>query len=156
MELKEFGFTMKLSLNNTTLRIAPWIRIVSTCICFSLLRLSPALADELVYRPINPSFGGNPLNSSFLLSTAESQRPQKPSVKQSPLERFTENIQASLLNRISQKISDAILGENAQNKGSFTVGTTNINFERIGEEVKINVAGPDGTVTLQVPVGSFL
>ena len=30
-------------------------------------------ATELVYEPINPSFGGNPLNGSFLLSKANSQ-----------------------------------------------------------------------------------
>ena len=147
---------MKPSLNN---KVSPMTIRISGL--FLLLLVSVPLgeqvwADELVYRPINPAFGGNPLNSSYLLSTAESQRPQKHTVKQSPLQRFADNIEASLLNRISQRISDAILGENAQNKGNFTVGGTNINFERVGDEVKINVTGPDGTVTLQVPVGSLL
>lgn len=34
---------------------------------------APAFASELVYHPISPSFGGNPLNGSFLLSTAQAQ-----------------------------------------------------------------------------------
>ncbi|QIJ73153.1 curli assembly protein CsgF [Methylobacterium sp. NI91] len=33
----------------------------------------PALATDLVYRPVSPTFGGNPLNGSFLLSTAQAQ-----------------------------------------------------------------------------------
>jgi curli production assembly/transport component CsgF len=35
--------------------------------------LSPALATEQVYHPISPTFGGNPNNGTFLLSTAQSQ-----------------------------------------------------------------------------------
>jgi curli production assembly/transport component CsgF len=33
----------------------------------------PALASELIYHPVNPTFGGNPLNGSFLLSQAQAQ-----------------------------------------------------------------------------------
>src|ERR1700761_8021020 len=34
---------------------------------------APAFASEMVYHPVNPTFGGNPLNGSFLLSTAQAQ-----------------------------------------------------------------------------------
>ena len=33
----------------------------------------PALASQMVYHPVNPTFGGNPLNGSSLLSTAQAQ-----------------------------------------------------------------------------------
>lgn len=113
-------------------------------------------ADEIVYRPINPAFGGNPLNSGFLLSTAGEQRPRRPDRRGTPLERFAETIQASLLNRISQEIANSILGENAQNEGSFAVGDTRIDFVRQGGQVEIVVTNPDGSVTLEVPVADFL
>jgi curli production assembly/transport component CsgF len=47
-------------------------RIIAAC---ALLGLSaaPAVASEMVYHPVNPTFGGNPLNGSFLLSTAQAQ-----------------------------------------------------------------------------------
>lgn len=35
--------------------------------------LTPALATEQVYHPISPTFGGNPSNGPFLLSTAQTQ-----------------------------------------------------------------------------------
>jgi curli production assembly/transport component CsgF len=46
--------------------------IITAC---ALLGLSaaPAVASEMVYHPVNPTFGGNPLNGSFLLSTAQAQ-----------------------------------------------------------------------------------
>jgi curli production assembly/transport component CsgF len=34
---------------------------------------APALASELVYHPVNPTFGGNPLNGQPLLSQAQAQ-----------------------------------------------------------------------------------
>ncbi|WP_323018488.1 curli assembly protein CsgF [Castellaniella sp.] len=34
----------------------------------------PALAGQLTYTPVNPSFGGSPLNGSFLLQSAQTQK----------------------------------------------------------------------------------
>jgi curli production assembly/transport component CsgF len=34
---------------------------------------APAFASEMVYHPVIPAFGGNPLNGSALLSTAQAQ-----------------------------------------------------------------------------------
>jgi curli production assembly/transport component CsgF len=45
---------------------------------------APAFASELVYHPVNPTFGGNPLNGSFLLSTAQAQGEGTKSGAQSP------------------------------------------------------------------------
>jgi len=39
----------------------------------SLLLSAPAFATEQVYHPVSPTFGGNALNGSFLLSTAQAQ-----------------------------------------------------------------------------------
>jgi curli production assembly/transport component CsgF len=35
--------------------------------------ISAASASGIVYHPVNPTFGGNPLNGSTLLSTAQAQ-----------------------------------------------------------------------------------
>ena len=43
-----------------------------------------ALASQLVYHPINPSLGGNPLNGSTLLSTAQAQGEGTKSGQQQP------------------------------------------------------------------------
>jgi curli production assembly/transport component CsgF len=39
----------------------------------AVLVSGPCLATQLVYHPANPTFGGNPLNGSYLLSQAQAQ-----------------------------------------------------------------------------------
>jgi curli production assembly/transport component CsgF len=39
----------------------------------AVLYSTTCYAGQLVYQPANPTFGGNPLNGSFLLSTAQTQ-----------------------------------------------------------------------------------
>src|SRR3954454_5833439 len=41
-------------------------------------------ASEQVYRPVSPTFGGNPLNGTFLLSTAQAQGKGVKSGQQGP------------------------------------------------------------------------
>ena len=57
-----------------------------------------AAASELLYRPINPSFGGNPNNSTHLFSLANTQNQFLPGREQlTPLEEFNERLQRALL-----------------------------------------------------------
>ncbi len=46
--------------------------------------LTPALATEQVYHPVSPTFGGNPYNGTFLLSTAQAQGAGAKSGNQGP------------------------------------------------------------------------
>ena len=78
------------------------------------LLLTPvtALATELVYEPINPSFGGNPLNGSFLLSKANSQNAHSaPLSERSYDERLQESLERAYINRIVREITDIAFGE---------------------------------------------
>lgn len=78
-------------------------------------------ATELVYTPVNPAFGGNPLNGSFLLNSAQLQDKYKdPATKdlastKSDLEQFNDLLQRTVLNRIAsaatRDIIDATTGE---------------------------------------------
>ena len=51
-------------------RLGVLIGAVSLCVALGVVT---AWATELVYTPINPSFGGNPLNGQFLLNEAQAQ-----------------------------------------------------------------------------------
>jgi curli production assembly/transport component CsgF len=44
-----------------------------TVMALCALGATPALASPLVYKPINPSFGGDPLNGNWLFSQASAQ-----------------------------------------------------------------------------------
>jgi curli production assembly/transport component CsgF len=65
-----------------------------------------------VYTPINPSFGGNPLNGSFLLSKANSQNAHSASFNERSYdERLQESLERAYINRIVREITDLAFGE---------------------------------------------
>jgi curli production assembly/transport component CsgF len=47
--------------------------MIATTIALGFSALVPASASSLVYHPVNPTFGGNPLNGTPLLSQAQAQ-----------------------------------------------------------------------------------
>ncbi len=47
--------------------------VVASMVVIGMETTAPAFASEMVYHPVNPTFGGNPLNGTFLLSTAQAQ-----------------------------------------------------------------------------------
>jgi curli production assembly/transport component CsgF len=46
---------------------------VAAALTLGIALAASASATEQVYHPVSPTFGGNPLNGSFLLSTAQAQ-----------------------------------------------------------------------------------
>ncbi|PCK05298.1 MAG: curli assembly protein CsgF [Alteromonadaceae bacterium] len=90
------------------------IRLIWLTCILSTMSIS-ANASELVYTPVNPSFGGSPLNGNFLLNSAQSQNTHKdPALEQedeSPLDDFNKRLQRSLLNRLTSTLSNSFVDE---------------------------------------------
>lgn len=124
----------------------------------TLLCASPfAGAGELVYQPINPSFGGDPFNGSYLLGKAQAQDTNDPPgidrfEPLSSTERLIESLQSRL---ISQLISD--VGSGDINQGSFDSSefgvvivdengqlSINVTDKSTGDVTTINVGGLTG------------
>ena len=83
------------------------------------IAVTQAQAGNLIYQPINPSFGGDPFVGSYLLGKAQAQDtttdPNPRSVQSlSSTERLLQNLESRL---ISQLISDVSRGE--VDEGSF-------------------------------------
>ena len=83
------------------------------------IAVTQAQAGNLIYQPINPSFGGDPFVGSYLLGKAQAQDtttdPNTRSVQSlSSTERLLQNLESRL---ISQLISDVSRGE--VDEGSF-------------------------------------
>lgn len=92
----------------------------------SLLFLSSqAAATQLVYEPINPSFGGNAMNGSFLLQKAQSQNDHAPAASQrSFVQRFQEQLERNIINSLTRRIADGDLVEGTYDTGEYTVEVT--------------------------------
>lgn len=75
-------------------------------------------ATELVYTPVNPSFGGSPLNGPYLLNNAQAQNDHEdPSSRRltqrstpTALERFTSQLESRLLSQLLSNIQDGNTG----------------------------------------------
>jgi curli production assembly/transport component CsgF len=132
--------------------------------------LSPAVSADLVYQPVNPSFGGNPLNSNHLLGIAGAQNDYsapKPasstnaatgSTAQTANQRlaaqFMAQIQSRLVSSLASQVAGAIFGDNPQDSGTVVFGDQTIAFERGLDAIKISITDAiSGDVTaISVPV----
>ncbi|HEF4763153.1 TPA: curli production assembly protein CsgF [Pseudomonas putida] len=111
-------------------------------------------ATELVYTPVNPSFGGNPLNGTWLLNNAQAQNDyDDPDLKDratttgtSALDRFSAQLQSRLLGQLLDNIStgntgslstDAFIVNVVDDSGQLTIEVTD---RATGElsEIKVN------------------
>jgi len=102
-------------------------RMVLSMVLALFCSAGTAFAEQIVYRPINPSFGGSPSNSSGLLANANAQNNFKDPAavnalkKLSPLQQFQQNLQQFVLNRIAASVTGSIIGAN----GTLIPGTIN-------------------------------
>lgn len=114
------------------------LRFLATATLFSALSFS-ACAGELVYQPLNPSFGGDPFVGSYLLGKAQSQDTHTdPSSSRSQPISSTQRLLQSLESRlISQLISDVGTGDVGE--GSFD-----------SDEFGVVVRDDGGQLTVQV------
>lgn len=92
-----------------------------------LFLVAQSEATTLVYTPVNPNFGGSPLNGPNLLNEANAQNYYKApnasgpnSTKQlTPLQQFQQELEQAVLARIAQSVTGGIV--NAQ--GQLVPGT---------------------------------
>jgi curli production assembly/transport component CsgF len=110
-----------------------------------------ALASDIVYTPTNPSFGGNPFNSSHLLGVANAINKYKdPDAVDSnnPADQFLRTIQNRIVSAVANQIVDLIFGENAQDSGTVRFGDQQIDFTRGADTVTLVITNDlDGSTT---------
>ncbi|MFN3912315.1 curli assembly protein CsgF [Hyphomonas sp.] len=118
----------------------------------------PASAQELVYTPVNPSFGGDSFNSSHLLGIANAQNdykdPDAQTTGNSQIDQFLRQLQSRLLSSLAAQVNDAIFGENPQESGTITFGDQTITFVRLLDSVSLTITDTaTGAVTeISIPL----
>ena len=146
---------------NTTIALPFGVSCLTSIIGMTLavsLLSSAAEAGDISYSPVNPAFGGSPLNSTFLMSTADAQnKPKKKEQKRvealstDPMLQFTSTLQSRLLSAVSDKISDAIYGDKPANSGTFIVNNTTVSFNRVGGNVVLSLSDGIRITNITIP-----
>ncbi|MBL4868371.1 MAG: curli assembly protein CsgF [Pseudomonadales bacterium] len=88
--------------------------LAQSLLAISLLSTSLVHASGLEYTPVNPSFGGNPLNGNALLNSAQSQNKLKDTDldgNSDALEDFNDRLQRALLTRLTRSVTASIVDD---------------------------------------------
>ncbi len=101
-------------------------------------------ASELVYTPINPTFGGNPLNASQLQAVASAQKPSAPTTptatqQQSTSQQFLQMLQSQLYASLANAVSTAITGTNAQAAGTIKLDNMQVSWSTVDGQKQITM-----------------
>jgi curli production assembly/transport component CsgF len=114
-----------------------------TCFCFLGTFCN---GQDLVYKPINPAFGGETFNYQWMLNSAQVQNlieePEDESFsfnRNSSLEDFAENLNRQLLSQISRQVATSQFGESGLEEGSYTVGNFQIEVNNTVEGLSITI-----------------
>lgn len=121
---------------------------------------SGASAGDLVYQPINPSFGGDPFYSAHLLQTAEIQNKhindgsEFDSLFEEPTaaDKFANAINNTLISGAAGQLSDAIFKDGAPPSGNFAFDGAMVSYKTVNGRVKITVADGINTNVLDIPI----
>jgi curli production assembly/transport component CsgF len=101
-----------------------------------------APATELVYQPVNPAFGGNPLNGPVLLNSAQAQDKHKDpdalansptaGLNQSPLQQFNDMLERAILGQLASAATGGVLSNGKLIPGTVETGNFKINIVDLG------------------------
>ena len=98
----------------------------------SLLCLA-AHATDLIYTPVNPAFGGSPLNGNTLLSIANATNEYYKEPEKSAIDKFNASLQSSILSKLSsQIISNMFAGATGFNPGTYETGNYIVTITDLG------------------------
>lgn len=121
------------------------------------------LAQDFVYTPRNPAFGGNPYNYSWLLSSAQAQDTNEaPSDKSktasgyygsNPVDDFAESLNRQILSQLSRQIVAKQFGEESLAEGAYVLGDYQIEISNESGGLNISILDnkTGATTTVTVP-----
>lgn len=105
-----------------------------------------AKSQQLVYKPINPAFGGDTFNYQWLLSSANAQNQFDEKNDYSnlldrvnSLDSFTQSINRQVLSELSRKLFEDQFGEGSVKPGNYLFGSLYLQITTTNQGLLINI-----------------
>ncbi len=133
-----------------------WVQVLFFGILFALVPFY-LQAQDLVYTPVNPAFGGSPYNYQWLLNSANAQNTHQKSSSSfystNPFDNFTQSLQSQILSELAQEIVQSRFGNlDLNQKGKYDLGSFIINIQPGLSGIDITVfnknSGDQSTITI--------
>jgi curli production assembly/transport component CsgF len=104
-------------------------------------------AQDFVYTPKNPAFGGNTFNYQWMLSSAQAQDTYEElqvvdrysSYYRDPAQDFQESLNRQILSRLSREIVENQFGEEALAEGTYMLGDYQIDIGNASDGISITI-----------------
>lgn len=103
-------------------------------------------SQQLVYKPINPAFGGDTFNYQWLLSSANAQNQfdNKDNLsdllgKMNSLDSFSESLNRQILSQLSQKLFENQFGDGELKPGNYLVGSLYVQISSTAQGLLISI-----------------
>jgi len=101
-------------------------------------------AQNLVYKPMNPFFGGDTFNYQQMLAEANAQNDFQDSQstgfnQQTDIENFTASLNRQLLNSISQNLFQQQFGDQSLTVGTFVFGSLVVDIQPASNGLSVNI-----------------
>jgi curli production assembly/transport component CsgF len=120
-----------------------------------------AEAQDLVYQPTNPAFGGSPANFQFLLQSAQQQNPFDEQAddfgafRENPLQNFEQRLQRQIFDQLSREIVQQRFGDQVDltQEGEFDLQNflVDVNPGPRGIRIRIFNKNTGEESTIQIP-----
>ncbi len=115
-------------------------------------------AQDLVYTPKNPAFGGNTFNYNWLLSSAQAQNDtEDPEATQreekSTIDQFTESLNRQLLSRLTRDLLNSQFDEDGGlQEGTIEIGNFQVDISQGTDGMIITIYdGQGGETQITIP-----
>ena len=100
-------------------------------------------SQEMVYKPINPAFGGDTFNYQWLLSSAEAQNifeeDEDPFGMQTELEKFKADLNRQLLDKVTRTLFQNQFGEEDLTPGTYAYGSLILTITQTSEGLLVDI-----------------
>lgn len=121
-------------------------------------------AQQLVYKPVNPAFGGYTFNYSWLLSSAQAQDstvdPSKSTTSSSfqratSIETFQQQLNSQLLSQLSRNLVSTQFGEEGLEDGTYNIGSLAVDVTTTLDGVTISIIDSNTGESTEVIIPFF-
>lgn len=117
--------------------------LITTLFVLSLFQVE-SWAQDFVYQPINPAFGGNPYNYSWLLAQAQAQNEYTEDdgysyEDEDPLLGLQSDINRQVLSGLTSEFYQNQFGEGGLEEGYYKFGSYEIDISPIAEGMQIRI-----------------
>jgi len=117
--------------------------LITTVFLLALIQVAVE-AQDFVYQPINPAFGGNPYNYSWMLAQAQAQNKFTENnalalQQEDPLAGLQNDINRQVLQSLTQQFYQNQFGENGLSEGYYQFGSYEIDVSPISEGMQVRI-----------------